>query len=73
MYITNNDSNGKMLHQEPIAKKLTGTLYSKYQDQIDFEGLSPGTYTATVHGTVAGVSSGFVIAPVKSAEFTIPF
>ncbi|HBZ82271.1 hypothetical protein NST23_22105 [Brevibacillus sp. FSL K6-0770] len=72
VYITINDSNGKLVHQEPIAKKLTGTLYSKYHDQIDFQGLSPGTYTATVHGTVAGVSSGFVIAPVKSASFKIP-
>ncbi|WP_064199777.1 hypothetical protein [Brevibacillus brevis] len=70
--ITINDSKGKVVHTESIVRSITGTQYSKYQDQIDFQGLSPGTYTATVSGYVYSVSSAFLIAPVKSASFKIP-
>lgn len=73
VYITIYDSKNKMVHREPISKKLLGTNYPKYEDQVDFEGLSPGTYTATVDGTVTGRYAVYGIAPVKSAEFTIRF
>lgn len=72
VYITLYDSKNKVISTTPISKKLLGTNYPTYRDQIDYEGLPAGSYTATVHGTVEGRYAIYAVAPVKSASFKVP-
>ncbi|GKS13771.1 hypothetical protein YDYSY3_47710 [Paenibacillus chitinolyticus] len=75
--VTTFDSNNTQWGTEPIDEWFSyGTLYSKFDTQIEEPLYKAGTYYARVTGAVAGISAAdgekiYAIVPVKSAEVTI--